>query len=128
MTMSTWWEQLLHKLLTQPTVSVPEAGLALAELKRNASYGAAANGTLGVPVLEVAGKKRVPSVAVLRKLGLASSQPPPEIEPASKAVPIPRAVHMPGGPKAAPRLGPIVKGRRGRLRKTAAAETTATTT
>ena len=70
------WKVLLQKLRNQPTVSVPEAGLALAELSRNAAYSAANNGTLGVPVLEVAGKKRVPSVAVLQKLGLDGADSP----------------------------------------------------
>jgi hypothetical protein len=45
-------------------------------LSRNAAYSAANNGTLGVPVLEVAGKKRVPSVAVLQKLGLDGADSP----------------------------------------------------
>jgi hypothetical protein len=64
------WKRLLQKLRAQPTVSVPEAGQALANLSKNASYAAAARGTLGVEVMDVGGLKRVPSIAVLRKLGL----------------------------------------------------------
>jgi hypothetical protein len=64
------WRDISRKLQTQPTVSVPEAGFALADLSRNASYDAAKNGTLGVPVLTIGGKLRVPSIAVLRRLGL----------------------------------------------------------
>ena len=54
----------------QPTVDVPTAGLALGNLSRNSAYEAARTGKLGVPVLEVGGKKRVPSAAILRALGL----------------------------------------------------------
>jgi hypothetical protein len=75
------WPIVLQKLQTQPTVSVPEAGYALAELGRNASYKAAEEDKLGVPVLKVGGKKRVPSVPVLRKLGLESALPPPVLPP-----------------------------------------------
>jgi len=64
------WKVIFRKLQTQPTVSVPEAGFALAELHKNAAYKAAKNKELGVPVLEIGGKLRVPSIAVLRKLNL----------------------------------------------------------
>jgi hypothetical protein len=64
------WKRLLQKLRAQPTVSVPEAGQALGGLGKNASYEAARRGTLGVPVMDVGGLKRVASIAVLRKLGL----------------------------------------------------------
>ena len=47
-----------------------DAGKALGDLSKNGSYEAAKRNALGVPVLDVAGKKRVPSIAVLRKLGL----------------------------------------------------------
>jgi hypothetical protein len=70
MAMSVSWKEVLRKLRTEPTVSVPEAGLALGNLSRNASYEAAKKGTLGVPVHDAGGKKRVASVAVLRVLGL----------------------------------------------------------
>jgi hypothetical protein len=91
MAMSLSWEDVLQKLLTQPTVSVPEAGLALGNLSRNAAYEAAAAGKLGVPVHDAGGKKRVASTAVLRVLGLDQGSAPV----------------------------PIVKGRRVRPRKTA---------
>jgi hypothetical protein len=63
--------EILAELRSKPTVSVPTAGKALADLSKNASYDAAKSGKLGVPILEVGGKKRVPSIAVLRRLGLA---------------------------------------------------------
>ena len=68
--MPTPWKDLLAELKSQPTVSVPTAGKALGDLSRNGSYEAARRGALGVPVIEVGGKKRVASVAVLRVLGL----------------------------------------------------------
>jgi hypothetical protein len=64
------WKQILAELKSKPTVSVPVAGRALADMSENASYRAAANNKLGVPVLDVGGKKRVASSAVLRALGL----------------------------------------------------------
>jgi hypothetical protein len=67
--------EILAELRSNPSVSVPTAGKALADLSRNASYGAAIDGTLGVPVIEVGGKKRVPSRAVLRKLELDDDAP-----------------------------------------------------
>jgi hypothetical protein len=65
------WAKILAELKRKPTVSVPTAGAALGDLSRNGAYEAARNNTLGVPVMQVGGKKRVPSIAVLRKLGLA---------------------------------------------------------
>jgi hypothetical protein len=67
--------EIIAELRSNPSVSVPTAGKALANLSRNASYGAAKKGTLGVPVFDVGGKKRVPSIAVLRQLGLADEAP-----------------------------------------------------
>jgi hypothetical protein len=64
------WQAILAELKSQPTVSVPTAGRALADLSPNAAYRAAQHNTLGVPVMDVGGKKRVASIAVLRKLGL----------------------------------------------------------
>jgi hypothetical protein len=66
-------DEVLAELRKHATVDVPTAGWALGKLSRNSSYLAAANGTLGVPVFNVGGKKRVASVAVLRALGLAES-------------------------------------------------------
>jgi hypothetical protein len=65
----------LEKLRSGPSVSVPVAGRALGDLGMNASYAAAENKKLGVPVFEAGGKKRVPSIAVLRKLGLTEEAP-----------------------------------------------------
>jgi hypothetical protein len=67
--------EILAELRSKPSVSVPDAGKALADLSRNAAYTAANKGTLGVPVFEAGGKKRVPSIAVLRQLGLTDEGP-----------------------------------------------------
>jgi hypothetical protein len=64
------WAKILAELKSKPTVSVPLAGRALGDLSRNGAYEAARNDKLGVPVMQVGGKKRVSSIAVLRKLGL----------------------------------------------------------
>jgi hypothetical protein len=62
-------KDLIAELRSNPTVSVVTAGRAFG-LGRNAAYEAARRGKLGVPVIEAGGKKRVPSTAVLRQLGL----------------------------------------------------------
>ncbi len=67
------WTEILAELKSKPTVSVPVAGKVLGDLSKNASYEAARRGTLGVPVLEISGRKRVPSIAILRKIGLAET-------------------------------------------------------
>jgi hypothetical protein len=54
------WREILKELRSQPTVSVPTAGHALAGLSPKAAYAVAQRGALGVPVLSVGGKKRVP--------------------------------------------------------------------
>jgi hypothetical protein len=69
------WKEILTELKENPTVSVPTAGRALADLSRNGSYEAARRGALGVPVIDVGGKRRVPSIAVLRALGLEDGKP-----------------------------------------------------
>jgi hypothetical protein len=70
----TSWKSLMTKLKTEPTVSIPDAGKAFG-LSENAAYRAVKNNRLlGLPVLEVGGvesaRKRIPSIAILRKLGL----------------------------------------------------------
>jgi hypothetical protein len=62
---------ILVELRSKPSVSVPVAGKALADLSRNGSYRAAAEGRFPVPIFEVGGRKRVASATVLRLLGLA---------------------------------------------------------
>jgi len=70
------FEQVISDLRSKPTCSIPQAGLVLGELSKSASYEAAAAGLLGVPIMEIGGKKkRVPSIAVLKKLGLADTDP-----------------------------------------------------
>lgn len=64
------WKEILAELRSKPTVSVPTAGRALADLSKNGAYEAARAGRLGVPVIETGGKKRVASIHILRKLGL----------------------------------------------------------
>jgi hypothetical protein len=81
--MAALWRKILTELLTSPTCSVPTAGAALANLSENGSYEAAKRGTLGVPVIEVGRQKRVPSHAVLRRLGLAEDGTPLE-QPTAK--------------------------------------------
>jgi len=71
------WEDVMAELRSKPTCSIPLAGFVMGVLSKNASYEDAAAGMLGVPILEIGGKKkRVPSIAVLRKLGLAAEDPP----------------------------------------------------
>jgi hypothetical protein len=65
--------EALAEVRIKPAVSVPIAGMALGELNKNSSYDAANTGKLGVDVFDVGGKKRVASIAILRKLGLENS-------------------------------------------------------
>jgi hypothetical protein len=62
-------KEILARLLSLPTQSVPFTGEALAGLGKNSSYDAAADDKLGVEVLEVGGLKRCTSISILRKLG-----------------------------------------------------------
>lgn len=71
------WAEILAELKSTPTVDIPTAGSALAGLSRSGSYIVAAQGRFPVPVIEVGGRKRVASMAVLRELGLAESGPQP---------------------------------------------------
>jgi hypothetical protein len=84
---------ILRRLYTSVTVDIPSAGAALANMARNPAYDAAANGTLGVPVIEVGGKKRVSSVAILRRLDL------PEVPTAAMAEEL-GLFKLPSGPPA----------------------------
>lgn len=69
-------KQILALLTTMPTVSVVIAGKILGDLEEAASYRAAGDNTLGVPVDTVGGRKRVSSLAVLRKLGRGANGEP----------------------------------------------------
>lgn len=61
---------ILLELVSKGTVSVPFTGMALGDLTRNPSYDAAIDGSLaGCKVMDVGGKKRVPSIEVLHQLG-----------------------------------------------------------
>lgn len=71
--------------LERPWLPVPEAGHLLAGLGRSASYEAAARGDL--PTLSIGRKRVVPTMAILRLLGL--------------EVPLPQGQDDEGGPKAA---------------------------
>ena len=64
-------KEILAELRSKPTTSVPNAGKVLGDLSKNAAYDAARAGTLGVPTFWAGGKLRVPSLAVLQRLGLA---------------------------------------------------------
>jgi hypothetical protein len=85
-------EEILHELRTQPSTTVPNTGKILAGISANAAYAAARNGELGVPTYWVGGKLRVPSIAVLRLLGLEKDAPPADagqqaVEPPLKPPP-----------------------------------------
>lgn len=58
----------LKKMLTQPTNSVPNAGKAVANLSRNASYAAAARGD--IPTIKIGRKLAVPTVWIKSQLML----------------------------------------------------------
>ena len=62
---------LLRLLTSELTVSVPEAGKALAGLSKNASYEVAARdkAIAGIPVLDVGGKKRLATAPIRKVLG-----------------------------------------------------------
>ena len=62
-------KEILTVLVSQPTVSVPFTGEVLAGFSKKSSYDAAAADKLPVEVMEVGGKKRCSSIAILRKLG-----------------------------------------------------------
>jgi hypothetical protein len=69
---------VIAELRTKPSVSLPVAGKALADLSRNGSYRVAARGEFPIPVYEIGGKKRCASAPILRLLGLADDlQPTP---------------------------------------------------
>lgn len=64
-------EQVLREIMTKLTVSVPVAGKAICNLSRNPSYEAAKSGMIGsVPVIEVRGRKAVPTAPIRKLLGL----------------------------------------------------------
>lgn len=67
-------EEILHAILTKPTVPLwPVTGRALS-LGRSATYAAAAKG--GIPVLDVgARQKPVPTAWLRKKLGLGGGEP-----------------------------------------------------
>jgi hypothetical protein len=83
------WD-IIRELRSKPTCSVPLAGRALGDLSRNPSYLAAQAGTLGVTILEIGGKKRVPSIEVLRLLGLDDDEAHAPVD--EKVVPVRVAV------------------------------------
>jgi len=72
------WDEVLTYLRSHPTCSVPMAGFVFGLSESGAYDSANANGSIGgVPVILAGGKKkRCPSIAVLRKVGLAD--PPPQ--------------------------------------------------
>ena len=85
--------KIVNELRSSPSCSVPTAGMAIANLSKNAAYQAAQRGDLGVPTFWVGGKLRVPSLAVLQKLGLVEAaegagqqaiEAPPDPGPAAR--------------------------------------------
>jgi hypothetical protein len=81
--------EILNELRTKPTTSVPNAGKVLGDLSANSAYDAARKGELGVPTFWVGGKLRVPSIAVLERLGLSGELTPPAVEALPPAPPPP---------------------------------------
>jgi hypothetical protein len=65
-------EEILRQIMTQLTVSVPVGGKALGDLCENASYGEAkkTGQIAGCPVIDVGGKRRMPTAPIRRVLGL----------------------------------------------------------
>jgi hypothetical protein len=64
-------KKIIRQVMTKLTVSLPVAGKALGELSENTSYAAGKTGQIGgCPVIDVAGKRRVPTAAIRRVLGL----------------------------------------------------------
>jgi hypothetical protein len=69
-------KQILRQIMTELTVSIPVAGKALGDLCENAAYAEAKRtGQIGgCPVIEVAGKRRVPTAPIRAVLGLKSGK------------------------------------------------------
>jgi hypothetical protein len=65
-------KKLLRQIIGELTVSVPVAGRALGDLCEKTSYAEAKKtGQIGgCPVIDVAGKKRVPTAPIRHRLGL----------------------------------------------------------
>lgn len=64
--------KILKAIMTELTVSIPVAGRALGDLCENTAYGEArkTGQIAGCPVIDVAGKRRVPTAPIRRRLGL----------------------------------------------------------
>ena len=97
--------EIIAECRARASQTVPFAGMALGDLKRGASYTAAKNGVLGVPVFWSGGKLRTASIDILKRLGVEPEAPakinqPAETTPVS-AVAAP-AVQLAVAPKPAP--------------------------
>jgi hypothetical protein len=92
--------EILRRLYTTVTVDVPFTGAVLGGMARNPSYDAANSDALGVPVIEVGGKKRCASADILQKLGL-PVVPTPEMATALRLTEAPPA---PPAPESPPKL------------------------
>ena len=89
------FSKIIAELKESPTCSVPLAGAALANMTRNTAYEAAKNGTLGVPTFWAGGKLRVPSIAVLQRLGLVEAAAEDASQQATEAPALPAARERP---------------------------------
>jgi hypothetical protein len=71
-------KKILRAIMGQLTVSIPVAGKALGDLCENTAYAEARRtGQIGgCPVIDVAGKRRVPTAPIRRKLGLENLREP----------------------------------------------------
>ena len=58
----------VKRLLSRPTADVPEVGMVIYGLCRNASYAAARRGE--IPTIKIGGRIKVPTAAIRQQLGL----------------------------------------------------------
>jgi hypothetical protein len=58
----------VKRLLSGPTADVPDVGMVIYGLSRNASYAAARRGE--IPTIKIGGRIKVPTAAIRQQLGL----------------------------------------------------------
>jgi hypothetical protein len=104
--------EIIHKLRTEPTQTVPFTGMALGGIRKGAAYQAAKDKTLGVDAFWVGGQLRCASIDILKRLGVepeAKSDKPTDTAPALAAA---APVIQSAAPKSAParaRKAPVLK-------------------
>jgi hypothetical protein len=93
--------EIIHKLRTEPTQTVPFTGMALGGIRKGAAYQAAKDKTLGVDAFWVGGQLRCASIDILTRLGVepeAKSNKPTDTAPAAVVAPAIQSA----APKSAP--------------------------